>query len=86
MLSCNNSTKYISIVLLMNCFICLLAYYCFSICYSIGLNIINTDDFIIQYFRNNGRCVLITEIIDMKKTDVFLKCYLYNTYTNNELL
>ncbi len=81
MLSCN-STTYFSMVLLMNCFICFIAYYCFSI----GLNIINTDDFIIQYFRNNGRCVLITEIIDMKKTDVFLKCNLYNTYTNNELL
>ena len=77
-----NSINCISIFLLIDFNICLLVYYCSKI----GLDILNTDDFIIQYFRNNDKCVLITEIIDMEKTNAFIKCYLKNPNIHNQLL
>jgi hypothetical protein len=44
------------------------------------------ENFLVDYFRKTGKCVIITEITDMKRTDVYLKCFLYDTHLKNELL
>lgn len=53
---------------------------------TIGLDILNSDDFVVQYFKSKGRCVAITEIIDMKRTETVIKCSLdTHPYNFNEL-
>ena len=58
----------------------------FLFVYYVVCKVKTDENFLVDYFRKTGKCVIITEITDMQRTDVYLKCFLYDTHLKNELL